>query len=141
MVPSMTDTAAFTDRTSLEGSIEETEAFAPKFNADGLIPAVATDANDGKLLMLAYMNADALAKTIETGEAWYWSRSRSALWRKGETSGRTQKVLALRTDCDQDAIEIVVEQTGPACHTDRRSCFYRKIQKSEDGKTILAFTD
>lgn len=141
MVPLMTNTATFTDPANLSGDAEETTAFAPKFNGDGLITAVATDGNDGKLLMLAYMNAEALAKTIETGEAWYWSRSRQSLWRKGETSGHTQKVLAIRTDCDQDAIELVVEQTGPACHTDRRSCFYREIQKSEDGKTILAFTD
>lgn len=142
MVAAMTDLTAFTDRAGLKDSIEETTAFAPKFNADGLIPAVATDVKDGRLLMLAYMNAEALAKTIETGQAWYWSRSRGALWRKGESSGHTQKVIALRTDCDQDAIELVVEQRGgAACHTQRRSCFYREIQKSENGETILAFKD
>ena len=97
--------------------LEETAAFAPKFDADGLIPVAATDAGDGRLLMLAYMNADALHKTMETGEAWYWSRSRGSLWRKGATSGHTQRVVEIRTDCDQDAIELVVEQTGPACHT------------------------
>ena len=137
----MTENRIFTDRAALSDAIDETSAFAPKFNADGLIPAVATDAGDGRLLMLAYMNAEALAKTIETGEAWYWSRSRGALWRKGETSGYTQKVVALRTDCDQDALELVVEQVGPACHTQRRSCFYREIEKSEDGGAVLAFKD
>ena len=141
MIQSMTENTIFTDPGAVSGSIEETAAFAPKFNADGLIPAVATDAGDGRLLMLAYMNAEALKRTIETGEAWYWSRSRGALWRKGETSGHTQKVVALRTDCDQDAVELVVEQIGPACHTRRRSCFYREIEKSENGRAILAFKD
>ena len=141
MIQDMTENTIFTDPGAISDAIEETAAFAPKFNADGLIPAVATDASDGRLLMLAYMNADALKRTIETGEAWYWSRSRGALWRKGETSGHTQKVVALRTDCDQDAVELVVEQAGPACHTKRRSCFYREIEKSENGSAVLAFKD
>lgn len=132
----MTETR-FTTRDDIDGAIEETHRFAPKFNTDGLIPVVATDAADGRLLMLAYMNEEALAKTIETGEAWYWSRSRGALWRKGETSGHVQKIVEIRTDCDQDAIELVVEQTGPACHTNRRACFYRIIEK--DG--VLRFAD
>ena len=114
-------------------SVDETSRFEPKFGADGLIPAVATDAETGKLLMLAYMNAEALEKTIESGEAWYWSRSRQALWRKGATSGHTQRIVEIRIDCDQDAIELVVEQTGPACHTGRRSCFYRTVSKDEGG--------
>ena len=109
--------------------LEEGRAFTPRFNADGLIPVVTTDENDGRILMFAFMNETALAKTIESGDAWYWSRSRSALWRKGETSGHVQKVVEIRTDCDQDAIELVVQQTGPACHTNRRSCFYRRIEK------------
>ena len=119
--------------------IEETSRFQPGFNADGLIPAVATDAGDGRLLMLAYMNETALRKTIETGEAHYWSRSRSALWRKGETSGHVQRVVEIRTDCDQDAIQLVVEQEGPACHTDRRSCFYRVVETPNG--LILSFAD
>jgi len=129
MVAAMAEDSPFTDRGDLDGPIEETRFFAPKFGAAGLIPAVATEAGTGRLLMLAWMNAGALAKTIETGQAWYWSRSRGALWRKGETSGHTQHVIEIRTDCDQDAIELVVEQTGPACHTNRRSCFYRIVEK------------
>ncbi|MEZ5893199.1 MAG: phosphoribosyl-AMP cyclohydrolase [Parvularculaceae bacterium] len=125
----MTARPPFTDPNALADPVEETQVFAPKFGADGLIPAVATDAASGRLLMLAYMNADALAKTIETGEAWYWSRSRGELWRKGGSSGHVQHVVEIRTDCDQDAIELVVEQTGPACHTNRRACFYRVVGK------------
>ncbi len=130
----------FADPKSLNDPIEETTAFAPKFGADGLIPAVATDAKTGALLMLAYMNEQALAKTIETGEAWYWSRSRQALWRKGETSGNLQHIVDIRTDCDQDAIQLVVEQTGPACHTGRMSCFYRTIER-DDGGVVLRQRD
>lgn len=132
----MTDARPFPDPAALDEPIDETAVFAPKFGADGLIPVATTDAAGGRLLMFAYMNAEALAKTVETGEAWYWSRSRGALWRKGETSGHTQRVVEIRTDCDQDVIELVVEQTGPACHTNRRSCFYRVIS---GGK--LAFKD
>lgn len=130
----MTDTQ-FRSPDQIDGAVEETLDFAPRFNADGLIPAAATDKATGRLLMLAYMNAEALAKTIETGEAWYWSRSRQALWLKGETSGHRQKVVEIRTDCDQDTIELVVEQTGPACHTGRRSCFYRVVEST--GRLIL----
>ncbi|BBF93130.1 phosphoribosyl-AMP cyclohydrolase [Blastochloris tepida] len=108
--------------------IEEGLALAPKFDADGLVTAVVTDAGDGTVLMLAHMNADALALTIETGFAHYWSRSRKALWKKGETSGHLQRVTDLRIDCDQDAVWLAVEQTGDAaCHTGRKSCFYRRI--------------
>ena len=88
---------------------------------------VATDAASGDVLMVAHMNDEALRKTIASGEAWYFSRSRNALWRKGERSGQTQRVVEMRLDCDQDAIWIRVEQTGAACHTGRRSCFYRKV--------------
>lgn len=122
-----------------DATIEETDRFRPKFGADGLMPALATDAGDGRLLMLAWMNEAALRKTIETGEAWYWSRSRGELWRKGATSGNLQKVVEIRTDCDQDAIQLVVEQSGPACHTGRRSCFYRIVDTPEGAK--LAFED
>jgi phosphoribosyl-AMP cyclohydrolase len=113
------------------GSTEEVEeglAFAPKFDADGLVTCVATDWRTGDVLMVAHMNAEALNKTIESGEAWYYSRSRQRLWRKGETSGHVQRVIEMRVDCDQDAVWIKVEQAGPgACHTGRRSCFYRAV--------------
>jgi phosphoribosyl-AMP cyclohydrolase len=107
---------------------EEGRALTPKFDADGLVTCVATDAATGDVLMVAHMNAQALARTIETREAWYYSRSRGALWRKGEVSGHTQRVVELRVDCDQDAVWIRVEQAGAgACHTGRRSCFYRAV--------------
>jgi phosphoribosyl-AMP cyclohydrolase len=119
---------------------EEGLSFQPKFDASGLLTCVATDAATGELLMVAHMNDEALRKTIDTGEAWYFSRSRKALWRKGETSGHVQRVLEIRTDCDQDAVWIKVEQVGAACHTGRYSCFYRKVQKAEGGPR-LAFGD
>jgi len=100
----------------------------PRFDADGLIAAVVTDASNGDLLMVAHMNADALKLTIESGDAWYWSRSRGELWRKGATSGHVQKVSEIRIDCDQDAVWLKVEQSGPACHTGERSCFYRAVR-------------
>jgi phosphoribosyl-AMP cyclohydrolase len=107
--------------------LEEGTAFTPKFDADGLITAVATDAKSGDVLTVAHMNGEALARTIATGEAWYFSRSRNALWKKGETSGHTQRVVEMRIDCDQDAVWIKVEQIAGACHTGRRSCFYRAV--------------
>src|SRR6187551_3668714 len=122
--------------------IEESLAFTPKFDADGLVTAVVTDAASGDLLMVAHMNAQALAKTIETGEAWYYSRSRKALWKKGETSGHTQRVVELRVDCDQDALWLKVEQAGEgACHTGRRSCFYRAVPLGRTGSVTLEFRD
>jgi phosphoribosyl-AMP cyclohydrolase len=121
---------------------EEGLALQPKFDAAGLVTCVATDAATGDVLMVAHMNDEALRRTIATGEAWYFSRSRSALWRKGETSGQTQRVVEIRTDCDQDAIWIRVEQVGAACHTGRRSCFYRKVEQHDaDGTARLAFID
>lgn len=120
--------------------IEEGLAFKPKFDASGLVTCVATDARSGEVLMVAHMNDEALRKTIATGEAWYFSRSRNALWRKGETSGQTQRVLEMRLDCDQDAVWIRVEQTGAACHTGRRSCFYRRVEAGEGGAR-LSFAD
>jgi phosphoribosyl-AMP cyclohydrolase len=120
--------------------IEEGLALQPKFDAAGLVTCVATDASSGDVLMVAHMNDEALRKTIESGEAWYFSRSRHALWRKGETSGHVQRVVEMRLDCDQDAIWIRVEQTGAACHTGRRSCFYRKVTPGEGG-TRLTFVD
>jgi phosphoribosyl-AMP cyclohydrolase len=108
--------------------VEEGTTLAPKFGADGLITCVATDVRSGDVLMVAHMNAEALLRTIETGTAWYYSRSRSRLWQKGETSGHTQRVVEMRIDCDQDAVWIKVEQAGEgACHTGRRSCFYRAV--------------
>ncbi|MEM8936882.1 MAG: phosphoribosyl-AMP cyclohydrolase [Pseudomonadota bacterium] len=136
----MTKEPPFADRDALADPVDETGAFAPKFDADGLIVAATTDAGDGRLLMVAYMNAESLQKTLETGEAWYWSRSRQELWRKGATSGHTQRVIEVRIDCDQDAIELVVEQTGAACHTGRRSCFYRVVKRGDE-TTQLVFDE
>ena len=119
---------------------EEGLAFQPKFDASGLVTCVATDAATGEVLMVAQMNDEALRRTIESGDAWYFSRSRNALWRKGETSGHVQRVVEMRMDCDQDAIWIRVEQTGAACHTGRRSCFYRAVTAGESG-TKLSFVD
>ena len=121
--------------------LEEGSDLAPRFSDKGLIAAATTDASSGRLLMVAWMNAEALQKTIETGDAYYWSRSRRELWRKGATSGATQKVREIRIDCDQDAVELVVDQTGGACHTSRRSCFYRRIEKQPDGTVRLSFIE
>jgi phosphoribosyl-AMP cyclohydrolase len=122
--------------------LEESLALTPKFDADGLVTCVATDAGSGDVLMVAHMNAEALAKTIASGEAWYFSRSRRALWRKGETSGHTQRVVELRIDCDQDAVWIKVEQVAGACHTGRRSCFYRAVPLGQKGGAVrLEFRD
>lgn len=104
---------------------DETIELRPRFDADGLIAAIAQDADTGEVLMLAWMNAEALQQTIDTGRAVYWSRSRKSLWRKGDTSGHEQHVVEIRVDCDQDAVLLRVRQTGAACHTGRRSCFYR----------------
>jgi phosphoribosyl-AMP cyclohydrolase len=119
---------------------EEGLTLKPKFDALGLITCVATDAASGEVLMVAHMNDEALRRTIESREAWYFSRSRNALWRKGETSGHTQRVIEIRMDCDQDALWLRVEQKGAACHTGRRSCFYRKVEKGEGGAR-LSFVD
>ncbi|MEO1659823.1 MAG: phosphoribosyl-AMP cyclohydrolase [Pseudomonadota bacterium] len=106
---------------------DEANELRPKFNADGLVAAIAQDAESGEVLMLAWMNAEALATTLSTGRATYWSRSRQRLWVKGETSGHVQDVVELRIDCDQDAVLMKVRQSGGACHTGRKSCFYRVI--------------
>src|SRR5215469_243661 len=120
--------------------LEEGAALTPKFDADGLVTAVATDAQSGDVLMVAHMNAEALQKTIATGEAWYYSRSRKALWKKGETSGHIQRVVEMRVDCDQDAVWIKVEQIDGACHTGRRSCFYRAVPLGQTGTKPGAVT-
>jgi phosphoribosyl-AMP cyclohydrolase len=124
-----------------KSDLEEGAALTPRFGADGLITCIATDAGTGELLMVAHMNAEALARTIETGEAWYWSRSRGELWHKGATSGQIQTIVEMRVDCDQDALWLKVKVAGDegCCHTGRRSCFYRKIEIS-GGKPHLVLT-
>jgi phosphoribosyl-AMP cyclohydrolase len=122
-------------KTLSHDEIEEGSVLAPKFDAHGLITAIAIEAGSQDVLMLAHMNAEALQLTLATGEAHYYSRSRQKLWKKGETSGEVQKLVEMRVDCDQDAILLVVEQTGrgAACHTGRKSCFYRRV---EDGTLV-----
>jgi phosphoribosyl-AMP cyclohydrolase len=124
----MSDSPPFAPRTD-EESIETGIAFMPRFDPDGLIVAIAVDAEAGDVLMVAHMNADALARTIETGDAWFWSRSRRKLWRKGEESGNTLRVAEMRVDCDQDAIllKVRVGGDGVTCHRGYRSCFYRRV--------------
>ncbi|HYM99638.1 MAG TPA: phosphoribosyl-AMP cyclohydrolase [Aestuariivirgaceae bacterium] len=119
--------------------LEQGSALNPRYDSAGLIPVVAQHFRTGEVLMLAYMNDEALKLTIDTGEAHYWSRSRQKLWRKGETSGEVQHVIELRIDCDQDSILLKIEPggKGAACHTGRRSCFYRSI----DGKTLRLAED
>lgn len=122
--------------------LEEGLVFTPKFDADGLVPAMAIDAGTKEPLMLAYMNAQSLALTLELGEAVYWSRSRKELWHKGKTSGHIQKVVEIRTDCDQDALVVYVEQIGAgACHTGRGSCFYRNVIGKDGAKLTFNSTD
>ena len=137
----MSDDYEFSERGSAQ-EVEEGGKLAPKFDADGLLTCIATDAASGELLMVAHMNAEAFARTIESGEAWYFSRSRRSLWRKGESSGHMQRVTEMRIDCDQDAVLIKVEQAGPgACHTGRRSCFYPAVPlgKAPDQSLVLEF--
>jgi phosphoribosyl-AMP cyclohydrolase len=104
-----------------------------KFNADGLVPAIAQDAHDGRVLMMAWMNEEAVRQTVKTGFAHYYSRSRKKQWQKGESSGHVQQVVEMFLDCDGDTLLLIINQTGPACHTNRTSCFYRQRQ---DGKWI-----
>ena len=115
--------------------LEEGLVLAPRFGPDGLVTAVAADADTGEVLMVAHMNAEALARTLATGEAWYWSRSRGELWRKGLTSGQLQTVVEARIDCDQDAVllKVRVAGDGGCCHTGRRSCFYRVVESAAAG--------
>lgn len=107
-----------------------------KFDANGLIPAIAQDAATGEVLMLAWMNADSLARTLTTGQVTYWSRSRQAFWAKGETSGHVQKLVEARVDCDRDCLLLMVDQTGPACHTNRRSCFFTALRDGEEVEVL-----
>jgi phosphoribosyl-AMP cyclohydrolase len=133
-------TLQFAQASNDKRALEEGEAFTPRFDANGLVTAVVTDAADGVLLMVAHMNAEALALTIETGIAHYWSRSRGSLWKKGETSGNFQHVVEIRTDCDQDAVWLRVNVTGhdATCHTGRRSCFYRTVGLTDGIATLNA---
>lgn len=120
----------------IKQELEDGTAFSPQFSPDGLIPCVTTDHQTKDVLMVAYMNAESLKKTLDTGEAWYWSRSRQELWHKGATSGQIQKIIEMRTDCDQDCILISVDIQGDnkvACHTGKRSCFYRTVIKDKGG--------
>lgn len=128
----------FAPRSSTE-QIEEGRVFSPKFDDDGLIPAIVADAWSGEILMLAYMDDEALARSIESGEAWFYSRSRKELWKKGETSGHTMRILEILVDCDQDALLVRVEQQHKgACHTGRSSCFYRAVALREPaGRTLI----
>ena len=134
----------FAARTTVE-QVEEGLALAPKFDCDGLIPSVTTDAISGEVLMLGYMNSEALQKTIATGEAHYWSRSRQCLWRKGATSGLVQTVLEMRNDDDQDAVWLRVQigGGGASCHVGYRSCFYRSVELRgpSGGPARLVFTE
>ena len=103
-----------------------------QFDGAGLIPAIAQDADSGEVLMMAWMNAEAISRTLKTGRVTYWSRSRGAFWVKGETSGHVQDLVDLRIDCDRDCLLLLVRQTGPACHTNRRSCFYTAVREGRE---------
>ena len=120
--------AHFKHRFGMDQDREQGVALLPKFDAAGLVTGVVTDHRTGDVLMVAHMNADALDRTIDSGDAWFWSRSRERLWKKGETSGHTLRVVELRIDCDQDSVWLKVDPAGPACHTGARSCFYRRIE-------------
>jgi phosphoribosyl-AMP cyclohydrolase len=138
----MTEETDFTAPGSHE-SLEEGLALTPRFGADGLIAAIVVDDASGDVVMLAWMNAEALTRTIETREGWYWSRSRQELWHKGATSGHVQSVRDIRIDCDQDAVLLRVETagTGANCHTGRKSCFYRRVNTPIEGNVpTLEFT-
>ncbi len=126
---------AFAPRPGSAAAIEQGDSFTPRFDADGLIPAIVTDAGTGEVLMFAWMNAEALARSIDTREAWFWSRSRKRFWRKGEESGNTLSIVDMRTDCDQDVVllRVAIAGDGVACHTGARSCFYRRLALGSGG--------
>lgn len=118
-------------------------AFDPqslRFDANGLIPAIAQDHRTGEVLMMAWMNAESLSQTLSSGRVTYWSRSRQAFWAKGETSGHQQRLIELRVDCDRDCLLLVVDQTGPACHTNRRSCFYTAVRNGAEVEILAPMT-
>lgn len=135
-------TIAFQSPSTDKAALEEGAAFSPRFDANGLITAVVTDARDGVILMVAHMNAETLSLTLETGIAHYWSRSRAKIWKKGETSGNLQSVVEMMTDCDQDVLLLKVKVAGhdATCHTGRRSCFYRSVV-NQDGEISLKIVD
>ncbi|MCV6595709.1 MAG: phosphoribosyl-AMP cyclohydrolase [Mangrovicoccus sp.] len=112
-----------------------------RFNADGLIPAIAQDATTHEILMMAWMNADSVARTLESGKVTYWSRSRQAFWVKGESSGHVQELVDFRLDCDRDCLLVLVNQTGPACHTNRRNCFYTAVRDGEEVELMKPMED
>ena len=111
-----------------------------KYDVNGLIPAIAQD-RDGAVLMMAWMNAESVRQTLETGNVTYWSRSRQSFWIKGETSGHVQKLVDLRVDCDRDCLLLIVDQTGPACHTNRRSCFYTAVRDGDEVELMRPMVD
>ncbi len=123
-----------------QASLPDSLTAAVIFDAAGLVPAIAQQHDTGEVLMVAWMNREALAETLATGRACYWSRSRGALWRKGETSGQVQSLVELRVDCDGDTLLLRVEQTGVACHTGRRSCFFRALRADGELEEILPVT-
>lgn len=141
----MTNTSniKFSSETFSKKELDSGSIFAPRFNESGLIAAIAVDADDSQILMVAHMNEHSLKLSLETGIAHYWSRSRASLWKKGETSGNVQKIEEIRTDCDQDVILLKVRtlDSGANCHTGRKSCFYRKVIVAQDGSTSLVFDD
>ena len=112
-----------------------------KYDANGLIPAIAQDAATGEVLMMAWMNAESLARTLATGQVTYWSRSRQAFWAKGESSGHVQKLVELRVDCDRDCLLMLVTQIGPACHTNRRSCFYTAVRDGDEVEILTPMVE
>ncbi|MTI42240.1 phosphoribosyl-AMP cyclohydrolase [Roseibium hamelinense] len=126
-----------------KAAVETGSYLMPKYDSDGLIVAVVTDFETNEVLMVGYMNGEALKRTLSTGEAWYWSRSRQAYWKKGETSGQVQTVREVRTDCDQDALvlKVTVGGNGGTCHVGYRSCFFRKVDKSVSGDVRLVRTE
>jgi|TARA_A100001391_G_scaffold10507_1_gene6421 phosphoribosyl-AMP cyclohydrolase len=126
-------------QTLSKADLESGSIFAPKFDANGLVTAVTIEAGTNEVLMVAHMNAEAIEETLRSGHATYWSRSRGKLWKKGETSGELQELVELRTDCDQDALVVVVKQTGhgAACHTGRKSCFYRRVEMIDSAAQLV----
>lgn len=137
MIPDAIRFGAASDRKTLEEDV----IFAPRFDAAGLIAAIAIDDRTGEVMMLAWMNAAALRLTLATGEAHYFSRSRQEIWHKGASSGQIQRVVSMATDCDQDALllRVVPQGDGKCCHTGRTHCFYRRVEVADDGATRLSF--
>ncbi len=133
----MSENGYFADRLDKQ-QIELGNDFAPKFGDDGTIPCITTDADSGEVLMFAFMNKQSLSLTLETGFVHYWSRSRSSLWKKGESSGNMQELVEMRTDCDQDVVMVRVKMggVGASCHQGYKSCFYRSVEVSEDGAKL-----